>query len=67
MIGGKYAFYGSVVGFIGGIVFTILSLFQYDSEMTNLREVLMVGIFIGTPITVLFGYIIGLIIGKFTH
>ena len=38
MIGGKYSLYGSIVGFFTGIIFLIISIFQYDIEETNLRE-----------------------------
>ena len=65
MIGGKYSLYGALVGFLTGILFIIISIFQYDVDATNLREVISVGIFFGIPFSVVIGYLVGWIFGKF--
>ena len=65
MIGGKYSLYGSIVGFFTGIIFLIISIFQYDIEETNLREVISVGILFGIPFSVVVGYVVGFVFGKF--
>ena len=65
MIGGKYSLYGSIVGFFTGIIFLIISIFQYDIQETNLKEVISVGILLGIPLSVVIGYVVGYIFGKF--
>jgi len=67
MIGGKYSLYGALVGFLTGIVFLIISIFQYDIDATNLREVISVGVFFGIPFSVVIGYVVGWIFGKFIN
>ena len=46
---------GAGVGFIFGIIFTIISTFQFDETRTNTGEVIMVGLLVGMPIAVMMG------------
>ena len=46
-------------------IFLIISIFQYDIEETNLREVISVGILFGIPFSVVIGYVVGFVFGKF--
>lgn len=50
---------GGMLGAVLGIAFTVLSLFQYDSERTTAGEVVAVGLLIGVPISMLAGVIGG--------
>ncbi|MEX0762487.1 MAG: hypothetical protein WD208_01070 [Dehalococcoidia bacterium] len=50
---------GGMLGAVLGVAFTVLSLFQYDSERTTVGEVVAVGLLIGVPISMLAGVIGG--------
>ncbi len=46
---------GAGIGFIFGIIFTIISAFQFDESRTTAGETIAVGLLVGTPIAVVFG------------
>ncbi len=56
---------GAGLGFVMGIVFLIISLLQFDSAETNVKDVALVSLLIGIPFSVLIGLGIGWAWGKF--
>jgi uncharacterized oligopeptide transporter (OPT) family protein len=50
---------GAGIGILFGLVFTVISAFQFDETQTSAGEVIAVGLLIGMPITVLMGTIAG--------
>lgn len=50
---------GAGLGFVLGVAFTIISLFQFNDEETSAGEVAMVGLLIGMPIAVVGGVFLG--------
>ena len=50
---------GAGLGFVFGIIFTILSAFQIDEERGTTADAIQVGIFIGMPILVVMGTFAG--------
>ncbi|NQW20841.1 MAG: hypothetical protein HQ477_09020 [Chloroflexi bacterium] len=61
----KPALMGAGLGFVMGIVFLIISLLQFDSAETNVKDVALVSLLIGIPFSVLIGLGIGWAWGKF--
>ena len=55
----KPALMGAGLGFVMGIAFTVISLFQFDDTRTSVGELLKWGLLIGLPFSVLFGLAIG--------
>jgi hypothetical protein len=56
---------GAGLGFVMGIAFLILSIFQYDRAETNVKDVLLVSVLFGIPFSVLIGLGVGWAWGKF--
>jgi NhaP-type Na+/H+ or K+/H+ antiporter len=50
---------GAALGFVMGIAFLILSLLQYDDEVTNAKDVALVSVLFGIPFAVLIGLAVG--------
>ena len=61
----KPALMGAGLGFVMGIAFLILSIFQYDRAETNVKDVLLVSVLFGIPFSVLIGLGVGWAWGKF--
>ncbi len=55
----KPALMGAGLGFVMGIVFTAIALFQFDSAETNAKDVAIASLLIGLPFSVLIGLAIG--------
>lgn len=56
---------GAGLGFVMGIAFLILSIFQYDRAETNVKDVVLVSVLFGIPFSVLIGLGVGWAWGKF--
>lgn len=56
---GKPALMGAGLGFVMGIAFTVISLFQFDDTKVSAGELVMWGLLIGLPFSVLIGLAIG--------
>ena len=50
---------GAGIGFLFGVVMTLVSLLQFNEEETNAGEVLAVGLLVGVPIAVVMGTFAG--------
>ena len=50
---------GAGLGFVMGIAFTVFALLQYDRTETNARDVVITGLLIGLPFSVLMGLAVG--------
>ncbi len=50
---------GAGLGFVLGVAFTIISLFQFNEEETSPGEVVAVGLLIGLPLAVVGGVFLG--------
>ena len=50
---------GGIIGFIMGVVFLVISLFQFDQNETNARDVTLVSLVFGIPFSVLIGLGLG--------
>ncbi|MCX8276885.1 MAG: hypothetical protein OTJ43_01260 [Dehalococcoidia bacterium] len=61
----KSALMGAALGFIMGIAFLVISLFQFDDAETNAKDVAMVSVLFGIPFSVLIGLAIGWVLGRF--
>ena len=61
----KSAMMGAGLGFVMGIAFLIISLFQFDDAQTNTRDVAMVSVLFGIPFSVIIGLGMGWAWGKF--
>jgi len=46
---------GGIIGFIMGVIFLVISLFQFDESETNVRDVALVSLLFGIPFSVLIG------------
>ena len=55
----KPALMGAGLGFVMGIAFLVIALFQFDAEETNATDVVITGLVIGLPFSVLIGLAIG--------
>ena len=60
----KTTLFGALLGLIMGLIFTVIALFQYDETLTNSRDVLFSSLFIGLPISILIGLMVGWIWSK---
>jgi len=56
---------GAGLGFVMGIAFLIISVVQFDTAETNLKDVVLVSVLFGIPFSVLIGLGIGWAWGKF--
>ncbi|MDA1280297.1 MAG: hypothetical protein O3B95_09720 [Chloroflexi bacterium] len=61
----KPALMGAGLGFVMGIAFTVISLTQFDDTETNARDVALVSLLVGLPISVMLGLAIGWLWGRF--
>lgn len=61
----KPALIGAGLGFVMGIAFTVISLFQYDDTKVSAGELTMWGLLIGLPFSVLIGLAIGWLWSRF--
>jgi hypothetical protein len=61
----KPALMGAGLGFVMGIAFLVISLLQFDDEVTNAKDVALVSLLFGIPFSVLIGLGIGWAWGKF--
>lgn len=52
---------GAVIGFVFGIIFTVLSAFQIDTEEATVGDAIQVGLFVGMPILVVMGTAAGIL------
>ena len=50
---------GAGLGFVMSIAFTVFALLQYDRTETNARDVVITGLLIGLPFSVLMGLAVG--------
>ena len=50
---------GAGLGFVMGIAFTVISLFQFDETKVSALELVMWGLVVGVPFSVLIGLAIG--------
>jgi len=50
---------GGIIGFIMGVIFLVISLFQFDQSETNVRDVALVSLLFGIPFSVLIGLVLG--------
>ena len=50
---------GGIIGFIMGVIFLVISLFQFDESETNVRDVALVSLLFGIPFSVLIGLGLG--------
>ncbi len=50
---------GAGIGFIFGIIFTIISAFQFDETRTTAGETIAVGLLVGMPIAAVIGTFAG--------
>ena len=50
---------GAGLGFVMGTAFTVFALLQYDRTETNARDVVITGLLIGLPFSVLMGLAVG--------
>ena len=55
---------GGILGFVMGVLFLVISLFQFDQSETNARDVALVSLLFGIPFSVLIGLGIGWLWGK---
>ena len=55
---------GGIIGFIMGVLFLVISLFQFDQSETNARDVALVSLLFGIPFSVLIGLGLGWLWGK---
>ena len=55
---------GGIIGFIMGVIFLVISLFQFDQSETNVRDVALVSLLFGIPFSVLIGLGLGWLWGK---
>ena len=55
---------GAIIGFFMGVLFLVISLFQFDQSETNARDVALVSLLFGIPFSVLIGLGIGWLWGK---
>ena len=55
---------GAIIGFVMGVLFLVISLFQFDQSETNARDVALVSLLFGIPFSVLIGLGIGWLWGK---
>ena len=56
---------GAGLGLIMGLVFLVISLVQFDDTETNAKDVALVSLLIGLPISVMLGLGIGWAWGRF--
>jgi len=50
---------GGIIGFIMGVLFLVISLFQFDQNETSARDVALVSLLFGIPFSVLIGLGLG--------
>ena len=55
---------GAIIGFVMGVLFLVISLFQFDQSETNVRDVALVSLLVGIPFSVLIGLGLGWLWGK---
>ena len=55
----KTALMGAGLGFVMGIAFTVIALIQYDRAETDAKDVVITGLLIGLPFSVLIGLAVG--------
>ena len=55
---------GAIIGFVMGVLFLVISLFQFDQSETNARDVALVSLLVGIPFSVLIGLGLGWLWGK---
>ena len=55
----KPSLLGGIIGFIMGVLFLVISLFQFDQSETNARDVALVSLLFGIPFSVLIGLGLG--------
>jgi len=55
---------GAIIGFVMGVLFLVISLFQFDQSETNARDVALVSLLFGIPFSVLIGLGLGWLWGK---
>jgi hypothetical protein len=55
---------GAALGFLVGVAFTVLSLFQYDPEEVSAGQLIVAGLVIGVPISVVGGVFVGWVWGR---
>ena len=55
---------GAIIGFVMGVLFLVISLFQFDQSETNARDVDLVSLLFGIPFSVLIGLGLGWLWGK---
>ena len=55
---------GAIIGFVMGVLFLLISLFQFDQSETNARDVALVSLLFGIPFSVLIGLGLGWLWGK---
>ena len=55
---------GAIIGFVMGVLFLVISLFQFDQSETNTRDVALVSLLVGIPFSVLIGLGLGWMWGK---
>ena len=60
----KTSLYGGAIGLLMGLAFTVISLFQFDDSETNAGDVILAGLVIGVPISVMIGLGIGWLWGR---
>ena len=61
---GRPALTGAGLGFLVGVLFTVVSLFRYDPAEATLASVLAAGLLIGVPVAVVIGTVAGWMVGR---